>query len=176
MRGAPGGTRVVTLLVVAVVLCGGCRSGGPTSVQPRDGRAGLQLAGSIAGRQLAVSDGAPRLVNGDCDPDVTGDTDVCAIAEDIGGELVVLVFENPAVLQPDTSLPVADPGCGDDCDDVADVAVVDLQVGAGERRRAVDGLLRVEAVEPFTRYAGDVRLELPSGSVSGSFDLVPRRD
>lgn len=132
------------------------------------------MAGSIAGRQLAVSDGAPELVVGDCDPDASGDADVCALADDIGGELVVMAIENPDVLTAGATLPVGDPGCGADCDDVTAVAVVDLQLGTGERMRATDGQLVVREVTDFARYAGEVRLVLPSGSVSGSFDLIPR--
>ena len=151
----------------------------PTSqgvATPRDGRAGLKLTGSIDGRHVAVSDGAPELRVGDCDPDVTGDADVCAIADDIDGRLVVLVIENPDVQAPGVSLPIADPGCGDACDDVDDVAVVDLQLDTRPRLRADGGRLEITTLIPFSRYVGDVRLTTSSGSVSGSFDLVPRPD
>lgn len=158
------------------MLTAGCWSTPEGTVQPRDGRAGLQLTGSIGGRQLAVSDGSPDLRVGDCDPDVAGDDDVCAIAKDIDGQLVVLVFENPDVLRPGATLPVADPGCGDRCDDVTDAAVVDLQLGTGPRMRADGGRLNVTEVTPFAHYVGDLRLTTSSGSVSGSFDLVPRSD
>jgi hypothetical protein len=173
------GTRVrVTgwVAIVLAVLVAGCWPTPAETVQPREGRAGLQLAGSIAGRQLAVSDGSPRLTVGDCDPDVTGDEDVCAIADSIDGELVVLVFENPDVLQAATTVPVGDPGCGARCDAVADVAVVDLQVSTARRMRARGGRLALRDVTPFSRYAGDVRLSFAAGSVAGSFDLVPRSD
>jgi len=166
----------VWLVVVLAVLTAGCWSTPEGTVLPRDGRAGLQLTGSIEGRQLAVSDGSPDLRVGDCDPDVTGDDDVCAVAEDINGQLVVLVFENPDVLTPGATLPVADPGCGDRCDDVTDTAVVDLQLGTRPRMRADGGRLNITEVTPFARYAGDLRLTTSSGSVSGSFDLVPRSD
>lgn len=167
--------RVPCALLLVSLLAAGCWSSAQT-VQPRDGRAGLQLTGTVDGDQLAVSDGAPRLVVGDCDPDVAGDTDVCVIADDINGQLVVLAVENPAVLQSGASLPVVDPGCGQRCDDVTDAAVVDLQLGTGDRVRATGGRIELDTVEPFVRYAGDVRLEFPSGRVSGSFDVVPRSD
>jgi hypothetical protein len=163
-------------LIVVTVLLSGCWSTPVPTVQPRDGRAGLQLTGSVAGRQLAVSDGSPRLTVGDCDPDVAGDDDVCAIADSIDGELVVLVFENPDLLRAASTVPVGDPGCGPRCDDVRDVAVVDLQLGTGRRLRARGGRLAIGDVTPFSRYAGDVRLSFAGGSVAGSFDLVPRRD
>jgi hypothetical protein len=163
-------------LVAVAVLVSGCWPAPEQTVQPRDGRAGLQLTGSIAGRQLAVSDGAPRLTVGDCDPDASGDDDVCAIADSIDGELVVLVFENPDLLRAATTVGVGDPGCGARCDDVSEVAVVDLQLGTGRRLRARGGRLAIGDVTPSSRYAGDVRLSFAAGSVSGSFDLVPRRD
>jgi hypothetical protein len=164
------------LVVVLAVCVSGCWPAPAESAQPREGRAGLQLTGSIAGRQLAVSDGAPRLTSGDCDPDVSGDNDVCAIGESIDGELVVLVFENPDVLEAGATVPVADPGCGTRCDEVAGTAVIDLQLGTARRMRARGGHLDVTEVTPFSRYAGDVRLSFAAGSVSGSFDLVPRSD
>jgi hypothetical protein len=155
------------------VLASGCWSSTAQSVQPRDGRAGLQLTGTVAGRQVAVSDGAPQLDVGDCDPGSGGDADVCAIADDIDGQLLVLVIENPDVLRAPASLPVVDPGCGDACDDVTDGVVVDVQLGTAPRIRATGGQLDVRVLQPFVRYAGEVRLRLPSGSLSGSFDLVP---
>lgn len=165
-----------TIALLSLVAAG-CWSPAPVqTVQPRDGRAGLQLTGTVDGSQLAVSDGAPRLVVGDCDPDPTGDTDVCLIADDINGQLVVLAFENPDVLQAGASLSVVDPGCGQRCDGVTDGAVVDLQLGIGDRVRATAGRVELDTVEPFARYVGDVRLEFPSGTVSGSFDVVPRSD
>ncbi|CAN5889180.1 hypothetical protein BH23ACT10_BH23ACT10_04770 [soil metagenome] len=165
----------VGLLVVAV-LTAGCWSAPAGGQQPRDGRAGLQLAGTVGSRQLAVSDGAPRLTVGDCDPDVSGDSDVCVIADDIDGQLVVMVIENPDVLQAPATLPVVDPGCRDACDDVTDGVVVDLQIGTGPRLRATGGSMVLETVQRFTHYVGDVRLELESGAVSGEFDVVPRSD
>ena len=168
--------RAPSVVTVLVMLLSGCWSTPAQTVQPREGRAGLQLAGSVQNRQLAVSDGSPQLNVGDCDPDAAGDADVCVIADDIDGQLVVLVFENPDVLRSDVSLPVVDPGCTDGCDDVTDGVVVELQLGTGPRLRARDGRVDLRRVEPFSNYVGDLRLDLPSGSVSGSFDVIPRRD
>lgn len=174
---APSARSRLWSIVLMSALAAGCWSASPAqTVQPRDGRAGLQLAGTVDGRQLAVSDGAPRLIVGDCDPDVSGDQDVCMVADDIDGQLVVLAFENPDALDTGVSLPVEDPGCGQECDDVAEVAVVDLQLGTGARTRATDGRVTLERVEPFARYVGEIRLVLPSGRVSGAFDVVPRSD
>jgi hypothetical protein len=164
------------LVIVLAVWVSGCWPSPAESTQPREGRSGLQLTGSIAGRQLAVSDGSPQVTAGDCDPDVSGDSDVCAIGQSIDGELVVVVFENPDVLVAGASLPVADPGCGARCDQITDAAVIDLQVGTGRRMRARGGRLELEEVTPFSRYAGEVRVSFASGAVAGSFDLVPRSD
>lgn len=161
---------------MATMLAAGCWSAPAGGRQPQQGRAGLQLAGTVGSRQLAVSDGAPRLRVGDCDPDVSGDSDVCIIADDIDGQLVVVVIENPDVLRAPATLPVIDPGCDDACDEVTDGVVVDLQLGTDPRMRATGGSVMLETLEPFTRYAGEVRLELASGSVSGAFDVVPRSD
>lgn len=175
-RSAIAGGRVPWLVLLLAVWAAGCWPAPGRTVQPRDGRAGLQLSGSVADRQLAVSDGAPQLVVGDCDPDAAGDADLCAIAEDIDGQLVVLVFENPDVLRAPATLPVVDPGCDEHCDDVTGGVVVDLQLGTGARMRARSGRVVLAVVQPFARYAGEVRLTLPSGSVAGTFDLVPHED
>lgn len=170
------GRAIVALVLAAVVAgCGVAESG--TQQPPRDGRAGLQVTGTAEGRQIAVRDGAPQLVVGDCDPTSPPDDDVCAISQTVGGELFVLSFENPDVLEEGAELAVADSGCGGpSCDDITDFAVVDVQLGGGERIRATEGEIRVRSVEPFLHYAGTLRLELPSGRLSGDFDLVPRED
>ncbi len=172
--------RCVALLLTAVLLpaCGGVPLEG-RAVQPRDGRAGLRLSGMVAGRQLALNDGAPELLAGDCDPnDGLDDDDVCIVANDIDGGLVVVVFENPSALATGASLPIADPGCRSPevCDEVTDVAVVDVQLGVGRRRRATGGRVELTVVEPLQRYAGELRVELPDGRASGEFDVVPLPD
>ena len=163
-------------LVAAVLVLAGCSPAASSgSVQPRDGRAGLQVTGQLGGTQVAVSDGSPRLGVGDCDPMDGADTDVCAIARDISGQIFVLSFENPAALEPGTDLPVEDPACQPaTCDDVDDVAIVDVQSGTGRRIRARGGRLEVQHVEPSRRYVGTAQLVLPDGDLSVSFDVVPR--
>jgi hypothetical protein len=78
------------------------------------------------------------------------------------------------VLASGVDLPVAADGCAEGCDDVTDTAVVSLKLGTDEAVRATEGRLRLERVEPFANYVGEVSLELPDGSFSGSFDVVPR--
>lgn len=165
---------LITALLLALALSG-CGRGGATQ-QPRDGRAGLQVTGSVEGRQVAVSDGGPALVIEDCDPPDGFDDDVCAQARDLDGDLFVLVFENPDILITGADLAVGgDCTTPTRCDTVRDVAVIRVQSGAGERIQATGGELRLSLVAPGRRrYVGTFRLELPGGAVSGSFDLVPR--
>lgn len=168
---------LAVLVGVVAVLASGCGTpaGQAEALRPRDGRAGVQLSGTVAGRQVAVADGLPRLVVNDCDPR-TGDEDVCVVTQTIDGRLLVLVLENPAALESGRTLAVGDPPCGDEraCDDVTDVALVDVQLDTGERVRAVDGSLDVRVVEPFRRYSARVTLTLPDGRLSGEIDVVPR--
>lgn len=163
------------LLVVLLASACGARPGESAALQLRDGRAGVQLSGTVDGRQIVVSDGLPRLVVNDCDPQV-GDDDVCVITRTIDGRLFVIAFENPAVLETGASLPVGDPACGDErtCDEVTDVALVDVQLDTGERVRATGGRVDVRVVEPLLRYAVDVTLTLPDGRLSGDLDVVPQ--
>lgn len=165
--------RRLAMAGVAVVALAACGTDAP---QPRDGR-GLQLSGTVDGRQLAVSDGSPRMVVGDCGPAGEASDDVCFISRDLNGQLVVLVLKNPGALREDARLDVADADCDDPavCDEVTDVAVVDLQV-AGDRQRADSGTVIMTTVEEGRRYAGSLRLGLSEGRVSGEFDVVPRPD
>ncbi|MDP8970922.1 MAG: hypothetical protein M3N52_10605 [Actinomycetota bacterium] len=172
--------RVLTssALLAAVAGLAACGTGPPGDggAQPRQGRAGVQLAGTVGERQVAVSDGTPRLIVGDCDPQDGPDRDVCFVSRDIGGTPLRLLFENPDVLAPGESVPVAEVECqAAACDQVTDVAVVDLQVGAGgPTRRAVDGLVTTSIIEPRLRYVGTLTLEFRDGRLAGGFDVVPR--
>jgi hypothetical protein len=162
---------------LAILLVAGCGPEAP-GVPARDGSAGLQLAGPLDGRQLAVSDGAPRLFIGNCEPALGPTTDVCVISRDLSGDVFVLAFKNPGALVSGVALPITDPGCATpaDCDALEDVAVVDVQVGDA-RQRATGGRLTVQTIEEFTRYAGRIRAELPGGgTLTGEFDVIPRPD
>src|SRR5680860_191785 len=131
------------------------------------------------GGAIAINDGLPELVVGDCDPLDGVDSDVCAISRTIDGRLFVVSLENPAVLQAGTRLDVSDPACGSPqaCDAVTDVAIVDVQFDTDPRVRATGGTLELDAVEEFQRYAGSLRLQLPDGGrLNGFVDLVPRPD
>lgn len=165
------------LVLAAVLLLAGCGGAQPLgSVQPRDGRSGLQLTGTLDGRQVTVADGLPDLQVANCNPNAGPGEDVCAISRTIDGAVFVLVIDNPAALEEGRVLDVADPGCATACEDVDDVAVVDVQVHGGARQRAIGGRLELTVVDPPARYAGRLSLQLPGGRLTGSFDLVPRPD
>jgi len=161
-----------------MVMLSACGTGEqPQTPQPRDGRAGLQLAGTVAGSHVAVSDGSPDLIVGDCDVVGGAARDVCVISRDLRGEEVTIVVRNPDVLVEGKTVPVEDPGCaGAACDAVTDVAVVDVRLGEEYQRRATGGALTLTAVEERLHYAGGLRLDLPDGALSGHFDVVPRPD
>jgi hypothetical protein len=169
--------RALALLSAVAFLVTGCGAGDAQVMpQPRDGQSGLRLTGTYEGRQLAVSDGLPRLHVGDCDPRDGPDQDVCFISRTIDGRLFVFVIENPAVLEAGETLPVDDVPCASPaaCDEVTEAVLIDVQLEDGARQRATGGSLRMRVVEPPTRYVGEVRLRLPRGQLSGSFDVIPR--
>jgi hypothetical protein len=166
------------LALVLVVLLGGCVSSSATTIQPRDGRSGLHGAGTLDGRQVAVAQGLPELVVGNCDPIDGADDDVCIISDTIDGRVFVLNFENPALLEAGADLPVAATDCASPsaCDDASEAAIVSVKLGTDAAVRATGGRLQIERVEPFANYVGEVSLELPNGRFTGSFDVVPRPD
>lgn len=171
-----GAGRVAAVLAAAL-LAGGCTAARQEIVQPRDGRSGLQGTGTLEGRQIAVAQGLPELTVGDCDPGGPApDDDVCIITNTVDGRLFVLTFENPAVLVPGTQIAVGDPACPTPpaCDEVTDVAVVTIKQGTDDPVAAREGSLRTTRVQPFANYVGEVTLQLPTGTFSGSFDVVPR--
>jgi hypothetical protein len=167
-------TRRWAVMLVAL-LCAGCTAS--STIQPRNGRSGLQGTGTLDGRQVAVGEGLPELVVGDCDPLDGVDEDVCVITDTIDGRTFVFNIENPAALVEGVRLPVgSDCATTAACDAVTDVAVVSLKLGTDAPVRATGGTLRVGRVEPYANYVGDLSLSLPNGRFSGSFDVVPRPD
>lgn len=167
---------VVLLAVVVLASCGTGDASRSIQQQPRDGRAGVQLSGTVAGSQVAVSDGSPRLIVGDCLVVGGAAEDVCFVSRDLRGQPVVLAFRNPHVLAEGERVPISDPGCATPaaCTEVTGVAVVDVLVGEDIDQRAVGGALTLAVVQESVRYAGEVRLDLPEGRLSGLFDVVPR--
>ncbi|WP_370327854.1 hypothetical protein [Euzebya sp.] len=172
--------RALSLLVLLAAVVAGCgETPGDVLPPPRDGRSGIQLSGTLGGRQAAVNDGLPEVNFGDCDVAEGPDRDLCVITEDISGELIVIVFENPAAFVAGERLAIDDASCGDAdaCDAVTDVALVDVRVGDGPRVTATGGSVTLEVVEDLARYRGDLDVRLPDGGrLTGTFDLIPRPD
>jgi hypothetical protein len=169
--------RAALLAGVAVFAAACGETPGDVLPDPRDGRSGIQVTGQVDGRQVAINDGLPDVNFSDCDLAAGRDDDLCVVTEDLSGDLVVLVVENPAVLVEGARVPIRDVPCADDrdCDEVADAAVVDVAFTQGDRRvRATGGTLAVEVAQPLTRYRGTIDLTLPGGTMRGTFDLVPR--
>lgn len=156
----------LVLLLLAVLLLG-CGGTGIPQRQPEAVDDGVQATGRLAGSRVAISDGNPETNLRDCDPQ-TPDEDVCWIARTIDGLTVVFVIENPAALTVGEDLPVGARDCAT-CDDVTDVAVVELRVD-GEQRRASGGRLSVR--EAGDRYAMDFDVRFPDGdALTGSFNI-----
>ena len=168
--------RLLGAALAAALLAGCVQLGSSVTVQPRDGRSGLHLTGRIDGRPVAVTEGLPRLEVTDCDLNDGTDEDMCVVSRTIEGTLFVLVVENPTVLQAGATLDIADPPCArpSDCDAVTGVALVDVQLDVADRVRARGGTLTLEVVEPAERYRGSMLLELPDGTITGDFDVIPR--
>jgi len=160
--------RPLLALAAAAMAMSAC-AGTDTQRQPTSSNEGLQLTGQYAGAQLSVSDGAPQLVAGDCDPGDGLDDDLCIIAVSLDGAQVAIVFENPITLVTGATLTIDDVECGG-CDGVTDVAVVELRVD-GDAARVAGGSVVVIDAGPV-RLAGDLHLRfLDGGSLNGTFDV-----
>lgn len=170
-RGALAGVLALALLACTAPTE---RAGGHEP--PRDGTAGIQLSGTFAGRQLALSDGAPALLAGAlCAQHVGSAEALCFRTRDIDGTEVVLSFLNPAVILAGANLAVGSWDCSTPlaCAQVEDEAVVEVAVG-GQRQRATSGSLALQQIVPGSRYVGTATLSFRDGGLSGSFDVVPR--
>lgn len=168
----PMRVRAVALAAGLVLALGGCVEAEVVQRQPEVPDDGLQATGRIDGSRLAISAGGPTVTLGDCDPGGELDRDLCLATRTIGGISANLVIENPAALEADTTLEVADDPCGDAaCDDVTDHAVVDLRLGR-EDLRAIGGTLTVDQTSP--RWVVRFELHFPRGGrLSGRFNVRP---
>ncbi|MGH3664612.1 MAG: hypothetical protein ACRDU8_00720, partial [Egibacteraceae bacterium] len=100
MRGALLPLAFIGTLIWALAACGTAGTGeGVAGIEPREGRSGLMLSGTVSGRQVAVNDGAPRMRLTDCDVNDGPDTDLCFISRDLDGNFFALVVENPDALR-----------------------------------------------------------------------------
>lgn len=162
-------TRLLTLALAGVMLLGACvnpEESGQRQAEAEDD--GVQATGRIDGARVAISDGGPETLIGDCDPGDGADEDVCWIARTIDGLTIAFVIENPSALVPGETLPVRSDMCSD-CDAVTEHAVVDLRID-GEQRRASSGQLVVTQAGP--RYAASFRLGFAGGDeLTGEFNI-----
>ena len=170
--------RVLIAAVVALTLvgCGAAGTGsGVGAIEPRDGKSGLQLSGTIDGRQFAVNDGAPLLRLGDCDVNDGQDTDLCFFSRDLDGGFFGLIVENPDLVGEQT-LDVVDVPCrSPNCETVDTGLIVELQFAPGApRTRVTGGEMIFTTVEPGQLYSGRLNLTWPDGRIAGSMEVVPR--
>lgn len=170
-------TTIAAILVAALAAACGTSGGdsGPAGIEPRDGRSGLQLSGTVDGRQLAVNDGAPVMRLGDCDVNDGADTDLCFFSREVDGGYFAILIENPDSIVKGRVEVVDSPCRSPRCEDVGAGAIVDVQFEpGGERSRATGGHLNLSDVEVARRYGGTLNLQLPDGRIGGTFQVVPR--
>ena len=172
-------TRRLTALVLAAALLGACGTAGTgrgvDSIKPRDGRSGLQLSGTLDGRQVAVDDGLPVLRLGDCDVNDGADTDLCFFTKELDGGFFAIIIENPDAFVEGTVPVIESPCRSPHCDDVTGGVLVELQRAPGApRTRATGGQFTVTDVATATHYAGQFNVEMPDGRFGGTFEVVPR--
>ena len=166
------------ILAIATAACGASGTGsGVGAIEPRGGKSGLQLSGTIGGRQVAINDGAPVLRLGDCDVNDGDDGDLCLFSRDIDGGFFGLIIENPELVEAAT-IDVFDAPCSSpNCEDVAQGLVVELQFEpGGPRTRVTGGRIVFTAAEPGQQYSGRLDLTWPDGRLAGSMEVVPRPD
>lgn len=123
---------------------------------------------------VAVSDGRPELLEGDCEARRGVPAEVCLATRGIGGTTYTLGFGNLDRLPRGERVDVAPGDCTSAaaCAQVEQEALVLLAVN-GELHRPVGGTALVHEAERAGRYRGRVRLDVDGGSVSVDFDVVP---
>lgn len=163
---------LVTL--VAALLVAACTTGSGANA-PRDGRAGLKLSGRIDAGPVAISDGSPRLLEGDCASRTGVPADVCFATRGVGGTTYVFGFANLDQIARDEQVSVVDSRCTspEACAEVDDGAVVLVAVD-GQLHRAEGGTLLVRQAERGQRYVGQLVLRVDGGTINGGFDVVDR--
>lgn len=157
------------MALLACVLLAGCAESSVVHRQPEANDDGVQVTGTLGGARVAISEGVPDVVFGDCDPGIDIDQDICWSARTIDGMTVGVVVENPAVLVAGETVDVVDVDCDLDCDEVTDGVVVEVR-WEGQSARAVGG--RLDVTDVGERVAADVDLRLPgSDRLTGSFNV-----
>lgn len=165
----------LALPALAALALAGCSTTG-SAESPRDGRAGVQMSGRLSTTgSVAVSDGRPELLEGDCEQTAGVPADVCFATRSIGGTIYVLGFGNLDRLPRGERVEVTSRPCtsADACAQVDDGAVVLLAVD-GQVHRPAGGTLLLRRAERDERYLGRLRLDVDGGRLSADFDVVPR--
>lgn len=158
-------------LVAGLVLLPACAEGDAVQRQAVTGTDGVQATGRLDGQRIAISSGEPDVVLGDCDPGDGMDRDLCVNVRTIDGVTMNIVIENPdGVAAVGDTVPVRSDTCtATGCDDVTEVAVVDVRVG-GTQERATGGTLTITDLEE--RGVGRFDLRFPDGdTLVGTFDV-----
>lgn len=169
MRLSAAGRAAGAALAVTLLL-GACGEEEATQRQPEAPDEGIQITGTLQGRRLSVSDGAPEVVLGDCDSRDGLDRDLCVVARTLIGDRVAVVVENPGILEAEARLPVGGEDCTH-CDEVTGHLVVEVR-REGRAVRAAGGRVVVRQAGP--RYAAELTLRFADGGVlSGRFNVRP---
>lgn len=166
--------RRLLVLAAMAALAGACVTSEQAQRGPVDATDGLQLSGRVGGHNVSVSDGEPESLLGDCDPPDGRDLDLCIVSHTIDGAPLGLVVENPDALAVGVVLGLRNPrtlGCLPHCDDVTDVAVVELRRGP-DRQYVRGGTVTV--LQVGQRWAATLRLEFRDGTLNGAFNVEPR--
>lgn len=161
-------TVLAPVLGLTLVLSG-CATASVAHRQAEASDDGVQVTGTLGGSRVAISEGVPDVVFGDCDPGIEIDQDVCWSARTIDGMTVAMVVENPAVLVAGETVDVVNVACDLDCDAVTEGVVVDVRWD-GRQVRATSGRLEVGSVDE--RVSASLDLNLVGGDgLDGSFNV-----
>lgn len=161
--------RFVAVVLAAAMVLSGCTTASVAHRQAEATDDGVQVTGTLGGSRVAVSEGVPDVLFGDCDPGLEIDDDICWSARTIDGLTVAMVVENPDVLVAGETVDVVDSSCDLDCDDVTDGVVVDVRWN-GQQVRATSGRLEVGSVDERVSAALDVNLVGGDG-LTGMFNI-----
>lgn len=166
----PAGRAAAAIAALAVLAAGCTSSDAGTS-----GATGVQMSGRMASvASVAVSDGRPGLLEGDCEAATGVPARVCFVARGISGTRYVIGLGNLDGLPRGEPVDVATAPCvtAEACADVEEAAVALLSVD-GRLHRPTGGTAVIRRAQRGQRYRGRLRLELDSGSVSIDFHVVP---
>lgn len=160
----------IVAVVMAILVLSGCANAAVEQRQAEADDDGVQVTGTLGGARVAISEGVPDVVFGDCDPGMEIDQDVCWSARTIDGMTVAMVIENPDVLVAGETVDVVrGDDCDVQCDGVDDGVVVDVRWD-GNQARAINGRMEVESVDE--RVAARIDLDLAGGgSLTGTFNV-----